>query len=72
MSEVKRARAICNMCPVMIECLEYAIVNREEFGVWGGSTARDRAKWWREHNVEIQAEDEPVDEEEILDVTEVA
>lgn len=52
MSEVKRAKAICGTCPVMIQCLEFALSNREEFGVWGGSTGRDRAKWWREHDVQ--------------------
>lgn len=43
--EVARARRICNACPVQMQCLEHAIVNREEFGIWGGSTAGQRKRW---------------------------
>lgn len=43
--EVARARRICNACPVQMQCLEHAIVNREEFGIWGGSTAGQRRSW---------------------------
>lgn len=52
MSEVKRAKAVCNLCPVRQQCLDYALSNREEFGVWGGSTGRDRAKWWRQQEAQ--------------------
>jgi WhiB family redox-sensing transcriptional regulator len=51
MSEVQRAKAICNTCPVMLECQTYALENHEEFGVWGGTTKRDRDRWWKEHGV---------------------
>jgi hypothetical protein len=43
--EVARARRICNACPVQMECLTHAIVEREEFGIWGGSTAGQRKRW---------------------------
>lgn len=43
--EVAKARAICNTCPVQLECLRSSIVNREEFGIWGGSTAGQRKQW---------------------------
>ena len=36
------AKAICNVCPVINECLEYAIDNREKFGVWGGKRTSER------------------------------
>lgn len=36
------ARAVCGRCTVRSECLEYAIVNRETFGVWGGTTPKQR------------------------------
>lgn len=51
MAEVRRAQMICAQCPVMQECLTWALVRHEEFGIWGGTTGRDRAKWWRENNV---------------------
>lgn len=37
-----RAVAICEQCPVRQPCLEYAVKNIEEIGVWGGLTARQR------------------------------
>lgn len=38
---VGKALAFCSGCPVLDECYEYAMDN-EEFGVWGGTTARQR------------------------------
>ena len=37
-----RAVAICEQCSVRQPCLEYAVKNIEEIGVWGGLTARQR------------------------------
>lgn len=61
MSEVKRAKAICDRCPVRKQCLEFALVNHEEFGVWGGTTQRDRAKWWKANDA-VWAERDAMDE----------
>lgn len=33
---------ICNTCPVRQACLEYAILNSELHGFWGGMAPRDR------------------------------
>ncbi|MFG2479909.1 WhiB family transcriptional regulator [Streptomyces fagopyri] len=38
----RRAKAVCAGCPVRIECLAEALDGRIEFGVWGGTTERDR------------------------------
>ncbi len=38
----RRARKICEGCPVRRECLEYALRNREKDGVWGGLNTDDR------------------------------
>ena len=40
----KRAKLICNSCPVKQECLEYALelVGFEVTGVWGGMSQRER------------------------------
>jgi len=34
--EQERAIRICKTCPVLYECDQYAIRNREKDGVWGG------------------------------------
>jgi WhiB family redox-sensing transcriptional regulator len=39
-----RAKAICAACPVRTECLEYAVDNRIEFGVWGGLNEDERPR----------------------------
>ena len=36
------ARRICATCPVAKDCLDYALVNPAEQGVWGGSSYRQR------------------------------
>ncbi|WP_332758404.1 WhiB family transcriptional regulator [Streptomyces sp. MT206] len=41
-SAQSRAKAICTGCPVRTECLAYALDHREEHGVWGGMTERER------------------------------
>lgn len=40
----KAARAVCTQCEVRIECLRYALANREQFGIWGGTSERERRK----------------------------
>lgn len=47
--EVQRAKSVCFACPVMEQYLKWALANHEEFGVWGATTGRERAKWWREN-----------------------
>ncbi|MEU5662008.1 WhiB family transcriptional regulator [Streptomyces sp. SID7760] len=41
-SAQSRAKAICTGCLVRTECLAYALDRREEHGVWGGMTERER------------------------------
>jgi WhiB family redox-sensing transcriptional regulator len=36
------ARAVCRICPVSAPCLQYAIDNGEEWGIWGGLSERER------------------------------
>ena len=38
----KAALAICKRCPVRRRCLDRAIAEREEHGVWGGTTEAER------------------------------
>jgi WhiB family transcriptional regulator, redox-sensing transcriptional regulator len=36
------AAAICEECPVRLECLKWALANNERDGIWGGVSARKR------------------------------
>ena len=36
------AKAVCAGCTVRVECFEYAAANNERFGVWGGTTEKER------------------------------
>lgn len=38
------AKSICASCSVSGECLQYAIDNNEEYGIWGGIKAKDLKK----------------------------
>ena len=38
------ARKICAECPVKGACLEYALENRIDHGVWGGTSERERRR----------------------------
>lgn len=41
---VDRARKICKGCPVASRCLDYALDERIEHGVWGGCSERERRR----------------------------
>jgi WhiB family redox-sensing transcriptional regulator len=38
------AFATCRRCPVQPECLEHALTLPERFGVWGGTSERQRRR----------------------------
>lgn len=38
------AQRVCASCPVQEPCLEYALYNRIEHGVWGGRSERERRR----------------------------
>lgn len=42
---VAKLKELCNTCPVQQECLDLAIENEEEAGVWGGLTYTERGKY---------------------------
>jgi WhiB family redox-sensing transcriptional regulator len=41
---VEIARRMCASCPVKEPCLEYALLNRIDHGVWGGCSERERRR----------------------------
>jgi WhiB family redox-sensing transcriptional regulator len=46
--QIDEAKSVCRECPVREPCLEYALVNRERDGVWGGATERERRRMIRQ------------------------
>ncbi len=42
--DAEEAKAICAICPVREECLEYALATRQDDGVWGGMTETERRR----------------------------
>lgn len=46
--DVRPAKRICRQCPVIRQCLEYALENDERWGVWGGLSEMERRRLRRE------------------------
>ena len=40
---VKTAKEICNRCPLIADCANYAVQANEPFGIYGGTTPAERA-----------------------------
>ncbi len=40
--DVAGPRAVCADCPVRQECRDYAIAHGDPFGIWGGTTGKQR------------------------------
>ncbi len=40
-----RAKAVCQVCPVVVECRAYALQIREPYGIWGGLTESERRRY---------------------------
>ena len=49
---IERATAICAVCPVIDDCLEYALETNQRSGIWGGTSEKERKslrrKWLAE------------------------
>src|SRR5262245_61753874 len=43
-ASTREAKEVCRGCVVRAECLEYALVNGEKFGIWGGMSERERRR----------------------------
>jgi WhiB family transcriptional regulator, redox-sensing transcriptional regulator len=42
------AKKICGTCPVRVPCLDVALENHEQYGVWGGLDTPERKKLARD------------------------
>lgn len=43
-AKAEAARAVCAGCPVRNECLDDAVTANVQYGVWGGTTPRERRR----------------------------
>ena len=50
---VDKARKICRDCPVMARCLDYALDERIDHGVWGGCSERERRRILKTRRQEV-------------------
>lgn len=51
---VDAARRLCATCPVKSPCLEYALRNRIDHGVWGGTSERERRRILRQRRLDAR------------------
>ena len=47
-ASTREAKSVCSNCEVRADCLEYALVNGEKFGIWGGLSERERRRLRRQ------------------------
>lgn len=48
------AKAICNTCPVIEQCRQYALSSHEPYGVWGGLTEEERREIIRSRRIPLR------------------
>ena len=53
---VDKARKICDGCPVLEPCLEYALEHRIDHGVWGGCSERERRRILKRRRLSVSAD----------------
>jgi len=53
-ASTREAKAVCAGCEVRSSCLEYALVNGEKFGIWGGLSERERRRIRRERALALR------------------
>jgi WhiB family redox-sensing transcriptional regulator len=44
LDQIDAAKQVCTECPVMDQCLEFALATNQEAGVWGGTTEDERRR----------------------------
>jgi WhiB family redox-sensing transcriptional regulator len=52
------AKAMCAACPFRVECAELAITDHINFGIWGGTTPRQRVAIRRARGIAEREDDE--------------
>lgn len=46
--QIEQAKAVCLACPVVSECLEFALTTNQDAGIWGATSEEERRKLRRE------------------------
>jgi WhiB family redox-sensing transcriptional regulator len=55
-ASTREAKEVCRGCVVREDCLEFALVNSEKFGIWGGLSERERRRIRRRRSAERRGE----------------
>lgn len=42
--QIDQAKAVCCICPVQVDCLQYALSTNQDSGIWGGTSEEERRK----------------------------
>lgn len=42
MGDARRAKNLCGACEWRVKCLKWAVDTQQEYGIWGGTTGRER------------------------------
>lgn len=42
LTQIQQTKAVCQQCPVITECLEWALETSQQDGIWGGKSEDDR------------------------------
>jgi WhiB family redox-sensing transcriptional regulator len=45
-NDTASAKIICRDCPIALQCADYAITAREQYGIWGGLDPAERAQFY--------------------------
>jgi WhiB family transcriptional regulator, redox-sensing transcriptional regulator len=40
--QIENAKAVCRVCEVQKNCLEYALTTNQDSGIWGGTSEEER------------------------------
>ena len=54
-ASTREAKEVCRGCVVRGDCLEYALLKGEKFGIWGGMSKRERRRIRRQRALDRQA-----------------
>ena len=53
-ASTREAKEVCRGCIVRGQCLEYALVHSEKFGIWGGMSERERRRIRRARGLSVR------------------
>lgn len=43
-NHIQTAKRVCSGCPVRLQCLQHALDEDEQYGIWGGMTRYERKR----------------------------